>query len=173
MVRSNTLEEVIHVVGRTCILLGTKNPRLDSFGNVYERISCQMAQWRKHYPEPFQVKPVPFRLLDNINSVKLNLDTKAQLDLAALVWIAVYFMCCSVEYNLATKGSTPFCFQYEVLWIGGQRLNLQTPTYQQLNMATFYIITFNDQEDAVHGEFIGKGKGCTGSNCVYATQVIR
>ena len=76
------VEEAIRALGRNFILLGTKTPCLNSFGNVDERISCQLSQWQKEDPAPSCVKPAPFILLHHIDYVALNLDTEAQISLA-------------------------------------------------------------------------------------------
>jgi hypothetical protein len=164
------VEEAIRAVGRTFTLLGAANPRLNAFGNLDERISCQLAQWRKEDPAPSRVKPIPFTLLHHIDAVALNVGTQAQLALADMVWIAVYFLCRPGEYTRATEGSTPFRFQDVALWIGGQRLDLHTAPEQQLHRATFSTLTFTDQKNAVRGEVIGQG--VTGSPRACATRSI-
>ena len=75
------------------ILLETKNPCLNSFGNVDDRISCKLYQWRKEDPGPSRVKPAPFSLLHHIDSVDLNLGTEEHLALEDIFWMDVYFLC--------------------------------------------------------------------------------
>ena len=41
-VRSCNVEEALRSLGRISILLGTKKPHLNSFGNVDDCISCQL-----------------------------------------------------------------------------------------------------------------------------------
>ena len=125
---SRTVEEAIRAIGHIFILLVNKNPRLNSFGNVDERISCQLDQWIKEDPAPTCVNPLMFSLLHYIDSVDLNLGTEPQLDLAGMVWISVYFICRPGKYTSATEVSTPFRFKDAAIWIGSQRLNIQTVT---------------------------------------------
>jgi hypothetical protein len=169
-VRSRTVEEALRAIGRTFVLLGAENPRLTAAGHLDERISSQLAQWRKSDPAPSRVKPVPFSLLHHIDHVALTLGTEAQLCLADMMWIAVFFLCRPGEYTAATEGSTPFRFEDASLWIGGQRLDITTATPAQLLAATFSTLTFTDQKNAVRGEVIGQG--CTGSARACATRSI-
>jgi hypothetical protein len=164
-VRSRTVEETVRAIGRTFVLLGTQNPRLNPFGQVDERLGGLLAQWRREDPEPGRVKPIPISVLYQMDAQALAGHTPAQLAIADMIWVGYYFLCRPGEYTAASEGSRPFRFQDVQLWMGQIALDSNTAPDQHLLSATHVTLEFTDQKNCVKGENIAAGHAGSDRAC--------
>ena len=74
--------------------------------------------------------------------------------------IGFFYLCCPGEHTLGSdeSRSVPFCL-CNVVFYQGSRCLPPSAAFSLLHLATFALLTYSDQKNAVHSETIGHG--CT------------
>jgi len=75
--------------------------------------------------------------------------------------IGFFYLCCPGEHMLSGEPghSVPFCL-CDVVFFQGSRHLQPNAAYALLHFATFTLLTYSDQNNAVRGETIGHGRTC-------------
>jgi len=158
-VRSRTVGDAIRAIGQTMARMGAKDQRLVAPRQVEYRLSQQLKGYTNVDPEPTRVKPAPLSLVRYCCLVARKADTTFDIAVADLIIIAFFYLCRPGEYaqsNESTR-STPFRLRDVVFCAGARRLNTFTSPLDEIAAASFALLTYSDQKNAVRGETIGHG----------------
>ena len=162
-------------MGQTCALLGSADPRLNAFGAIDLRLSRQVRSYRRVDAPPTRVKPIPITLLQYAAENTRTESNPSPLILACadMMIIGFYFLMRSGEYAVANAESHPFRLADIELYVGAHRLDINTAPLAVLRTATFVILCFTTQKNAVRGEKIGHGRSGIPFFCPVAALVRR
>ena len=107
--KKRTVEHYIRAVGQTIALLGSNDPRHNSFGDTDFRLLRQLRSYKREDPPASRVKPIPIPILDHVYNTNI-LGNTCQQCVADMLWIAFYFLLRPGEYCNAgaDNDSTPF-----------------------------------------------------------------
>ena len=154
-IKSQSAEDYLRSVAQAYLAMGAPDPRLDASGAVDFRITRMLKAYSKQDPPPNRVKPVPVPVLRRIMSVANATEDPFAQGLADMICLAFFFLLRPGEYAKSQSESTPFEFKDVQLFLGQQRLQLDTATPAQIFSCTFASLTFDKQKNAVRGEVAG------------------
>ena len=159
-IRSRTVEDYVRHVGQAFLSMGADDPRMNSSQNIDFRLQRMFSYWKKSDSPPNRVKPVPIQVIRNILFVASTSNNPLILRTADMIVLAFFFLLRPGEYTASPSDTVPFDFKSVQLFLGPQRLDLNTATDAQLTCATFCSLTFTLQKNGVQGEVVGLG--CSG-----------
>ena len=116
-----------------------------------------LKAYSKEDSPPNPVKPVPIMVLRRIFAVASNTNDPTTTAIVDMIGLAFFFLLRPGEYTDSPSDTSPFGFSDIQMWIGMQRLDLQTASAAQLQNATFCSLMFRDQKNLVRGEVVGLG----------------
>jgi hypothetical protein len=139
--------------------MGSPDPRLDSHGSLDLRLKHQLRHYSKSDPPPRRVQPIPIQVLHHlVNAVTMDSNaTESRKTIRDVVIIAFYFLMRPGEYCTTTgeDASHPFHVDEVELWRGQTKFDLTTASDHDLLTATFCMLTFSEQKNAIRGEKVG------------------
>jgi hypothetical protein len=145
-VRSRAVEDALRSVGQAFAALGTSDSRLNTYDKPDFRLQRQLKAYSKADPPPHRVKPIPVSVIRNVLFVALASAAVAAMAIADMIALAFFFLLRPGEYTGTKSDTTPFRIQDVQLWIGRQRLDLDTALDSDIATATFYSHTFTTQK---------------------------
>ena len=159
-VKAATVATTLREVGQAMALMGTADPRLNQHGKIDLRLSRQIRSYERLDPPATRVKPIPtgLLLLATTNTARENQPTALIRSCADMTIIAFYFLMRPGEYAATTGESHPFRLADVELYQGARRLDHLYAPIDELTSATFVILVFTTQKNAVRGEKIGHGR---------------
>ena len=159
-VKASTVATSLREVGQAMALMGTNDPRLNQHGKLDLRLSRQIRSYERLDPPATRVKPIPIGLLllATTNTTRESHPTALIHSCADMTIIAFYFLMCPGEYAATAGESHPFRLHDVELYQGARRLDHLHANVDELTRATFVILVFTTQKNAVRGEKIGHGR---------------
>jgi hypothetical protein len=91
-------------------------------------------------------------------AIALLQNTPLALGAADLIWLAFFFLLRPGEYTIAGKAPHPFTLADVRLWHNTTPIDPLTAPPDTLLSATFVVLIFTDQKNAVRGETVGHGR---------------
>ena len=116
-----------------------------------------ISGWKKLDPPPNRVKPIPIQVIRYILFVAQQSNSPVIKRTADMIVLAFFFLLRPGEYTTSASDTQPFDYKSVQLFLGRQRLDLESATDAQLECATFVSLTFDLQKNGVRGECIGLG----------------
>lgn len=129
--------------------------------------------WQNEDPAPARVGPIPLDVLHNACSIARTHNTTVSHCAADLIWLGFYFLLRRGEYTLAGPKPRPFKLEDVRLWHNQTPIDPLTATTQVLLSATFVVLIFQDQKNAVRGEPVGHGRSGLPFACPVLSTVRR
>lgn len=139
--------------------LGSKDHRLIGTRAIEYRLSKLYSAWKRSDPAPNRVKPVPITIVqDTVAAARLTNDVFATAT-ADMASIGFFYLNRPGEHTYSAEEglSSPFTLNDVVFYRGPFRLPATAP-YSHLHSATFALLTYTSQKNAVSGETIGHGR---------------
>lgn len=158
-VRAWTVEDAIRAVGQTMASLGSKDHHLIGPRTLEYRLSKLFSAWKRIDPAPTRVKPVPSTLVEDCVSAACITNDVYSIAVADMTSIGFFYLNRPGEHTYSAEEglSSPFTLKDVVFYQGAYRLP-PTALYSQLHAATFALLTYTNQKNAVSGETIGHGR---------------
>ena len=158
-VGSKTVSDAMRSVGQTLRWMGSKDVRLDEYGEIDFRIRAQIKAYKKVDPAPNRVKPAPITLvIDALNFAYHEKPTAERKAVANMICLAFFFCLRPGEYTGTTTDDQAFAVDDVVLFLGGRRLNNATATDDEVAMATHVHLIFTTQKNGEKGEEIAHAR---------------
>ena len=154
-VRSRTVENALRSIGQTLATVGTPDPRFTPTGKIDFRIQRMLAAYRKLDDPPLRVTPIPVPILQYIAIQAARTNSDVDLACADMICLAFFFLLRPGEYTGTTSDTQPFQLHNVTFFVGPTRLDPLTTDVARLPAATFVILEFTTQKNAVRGECIG------------------
>jgi hypothetical protein len=106
------------------------------------------------------VKPVPFTLVRHCSNVARKSGNLFEIAVADLITIAFFYLNRPGEYAQSTSASrsSPFRACDVLFQVGTRLLDTFLASFAELEAASFAMLVFTDQKNAVRGEKIGHGR---------------
>ena len=172
---SRTAEDYLRSISQMFLAVGKRDPRLNSQNQTDFNLLRMLKAYSKKDPPPNWVKPVPIMVLRRIFTVASNTNDWTTTAIADMIGLAFFFLLRPGKYTDSPSNTSPFWFSDVQMWIGMQRLNLQTASEAQFQNATFCSLTFRDQKNLVQGEVIGLGHSgdpLLSPTCIIARRIL-
>jgi hypothetical protein len=114
--------------------------------------------FRKQDSAPSRVIPIPVQVLHRALAITLLQNTALSISATDLIWLAFFFLLRPGEYTITGTAPHPFTLADVRLWHHGTPIDPLTASPATLLSATFVILIFTDQKNAVRGEMVGHGR---------------
>jgi len=139
--------------------LGSKDHRLIGPRELEYRLSTQLAGWKHNDPPPARVKPVPLNIVRHTTELARTTNDAFDLAIADMSTVGWYYLCRPGEHTSSSEDarSVPFRLCDVVFYQGSRRLP-STAAFVELHTASFCLLTYSEQKNAVKGETIGHGR---------------
>ena len=140
--------------------LGSKDHRLAGPRQIEYRLQQLIKGWKVSDPAPDRVKPAPLSLVRMASASARQAGDVFSQATADLTEIAFFYLCRPGEYALSTEESrsSPFRLCDVDLRQGSRRLDTLQASEAEILSASFGLLTYTDQKNAVRGEQIGHGR---------------
>ena len=152
-------------------MLGAKDPRMMTTGNLDGRLQLQFRCYSWQDPPPSQVTPIPVQVLRRLACIAAASRDPELQAIADTIIIAFFFLLCPWEYTGTKSDSLPFQLSDVTFSIGRTVFDTSTANDDDLAAATFVILTFTTQKNGVRGEEIGHG--ATGDPLLCPKEALR
>jgi hypothetical protein len=173
-VRADTVADALTHVGTAHTMANQRDPRLVPGSTaLHPRLTRILNSFRKEDSVPSQVLPIPVQVLQRAAAIALLQNTALSLGAADLIWLAFFFLLRPGEYTITGKSPNPFTLADVRLWHHDTPLDPLTASPDSLLSATFVILIFTDQKNAVRGETVGHGRSGDPQACPILAVVRR
>ena len=98
-VRSRKVEDVVRSIGQVIAMLGAKDPRMTSMGNIDRRLQLQFRCYSRQYPPPSRVKPIPVQVLRRLACVAAASNDQELQAVTDMIINAFFFLLRPGEYT--------------------------------------------------------------------------
>ena len=132
-------------------MLGAKEPRMTSTGNIDGRLQLQFRCYSRQYPPPSRVKPIPVQVLRRLACVAAASSDQKLQAVADMIIIAFFFLLRPGKYTGTKSDSSPFRLSDVTFSVGHTVFDTTTSTYNELAATTFVILKFSTQKNGVRG----------------------
>jgi hypothetical protein len=155
--KSRTVEAALRSVAQTISLLGAPDPRLTPQGKMHYRLQQQLKGYSKLDTPPSRVKPIPFQIINHMNTTSHTTMDSTAADLAT---IGFFFLLRPGEHTRSTKSNDthPFRLQDVTFRAGAVTFSAATGPLDTIPHATFVTLTFTRQKNGVENEVIGHAR---------------
>ena len=158
-VGSKTVSDAMRSVGQALRWMGSKDVRLDQYGEIDFRIRAQIKAYKRVDPAPNRVKPVPITLvIDALDFAYTGKPTAERKAIANMICIAFFFCLRPGEYTGTTTYDQAFALDDVALFLGDRRLRTATAPDADVAMATHVHLTFTTQKNGEKGEVIAHAR---------------
>jgi hypothetical protein len=106
----------------------------------------------------YQLVCIPVQVLLRAAAIAFLQNTMLSLGAADLIWLAFFFLLHPGEYTITGTAPHPVTLVIVRLWCHDTPIDPLTASPDSLLSATFVILIFMDQKNAVHGETVGHGR---------------
>ena len=139
--------------------LGSKDHRLIGPRTLEFRLSKLFSSWKRTDDPPDRVKPVPGTIVDHTVTIARVTNDPFSIAVADMATVGFYYLNRPGEHTYSREQglSSPFRLCDVVFYRGARRLTPTAP-YPDIHAATFALLTYTDQKNAVRGETIGHGR---------------
>jgi hypothetical protein len=144
-------------VGQAFTGVGSPDPRLTVTGSTEFRLARQLRGYSRADPPPTRVKPVPVSVLHHAASLARQHNSAEAIAVINMICIAFFFLCRPGEYTAPTADNATFRLEDVAIYVGYRRVLATAATKADLDRATFVMLTFTNQKNAVRGEVVGLG----------------
>ena len=174
-VRSRTVEDALRAIGQTMASVGSEDRRLNSSGKIEYRLQQQLKGYKRIDPPPSRVKPIPFPLVHHVNLTANLSNDPMSLATADLATIGFFFLLRPGEHTHppAASANQPFRLRDVTFQLGNQSYPAATAELAHIRHATFAILTFTTQKNAVEGEIVGHARSGHAGTCPVAALLRR
>jgi hypothetical protein len=104
-----------------------------------------------------RLRTIPVQVLHHASAIALLQNTALSLDAADLIWLAFFFLLRPGKYTITGTAPHTFTLADVRLWRHGTPIDPLTASPATLLSATFVILIFTDQKNAVRGKTVGHG----------------
>ena len=159
-VRGCTVEDALRDIGQTLTSLGISDPRLQPSGRLQPLLKNQITYYKKQDGPSRRVRPVTIAIVRQVVEMAQSASaTPRQKAIADLIVIAFFFLCRPGEYVplQAETRSTPFRICDATFYAHATCLSAADAPLNDLELADYVTLTFNDQKNSTKGEQIGHG----------------
>ena len=136
--------------------MGSRDPRLNDFGNIDYRLKAQIRKYTKEDPPAQRVKPIPMSVVGHLLWLATLSSSHAMSCVTDMIAIAFFFLMRPGEHTYSSN-NTPFRLQDVQLFCGQTPLDPMTATNVQLDRADAVSLTFTTQKNGVKGEVMSHG----------------
>jgi hypothetical protein len=158
-VRADTVADALAHVGTAHTMANQRDPRhVPGTTTIGPRLCRILNGFRKQDSAPSRVLPIPVQVLHRASAVALLQNTALSIGAADLIWLAFFFLLRPGEYTITGDAPHPFTLADVRLWHHGTPIDPLTASPATLLSATFVILIFTDQKNAVRGETVGHGR---------------
>jgi hypothetical protein len=124
---------------------------------IHPRLIRILNGFRKQDSPAARVLPIPVQVLQRAFAIAVLQNTMLSLGAADLIWLAFFFLPRPGEYTVTRTEPHPFTLADVRLWHNSTPLDPITAPADELLQATFVVLIFIDQKNAVRGETVGHG----------------
>ena len=174
-VRARTVENALRAIGQTMASVGAADRRLTPNGQISYRLQQQIKGYKRIDPPPSRVKPIPFPLVHNVNLTASLSNDPMSLATADLATLGFFFLLRPGEHTHPPAGSAnqPFRLMDVTFRFGNQSYPADTADPSHFRLATFALLTFTTQKNAVKGEVVGHARSGHTGTCPVAALIRR
>jgi hypothetical protein len=173
-VRADTVADALAHVGTAHTMANFRDPRHNSGTNtLHPRLIRILNGFRKQDSPATRVLPIPVQVLQRAFAIAVLQNTLLSLGAADLIWLAFFFLLRPGEYTVTGTEPHPFTLADVRLWHNSTPLDPITAPADQLLHATFVVLIFTDQKNAVRGETVGHGRSGDPHACPVLSTVRR
>lgn len=172
-VRSKTVSDALCSVGQKFAVLGSDDPRYNSYGKIDFRLSRQYKSFGKKDKPPSRVKPLPITVvIAALNFACVSSPTIEREAIANMICIAFFFCLRPGEYTGTTTDDQAFSLEDVTLYLGDRRLHNDLSPDHEIEAATSVTYLFTEQKNGDKGEIIAHARSGD-SLCCPVTATIR
>lgn len=158
-VKSRTVEDALRAIAQRHTLLGFRDPRLNTFGQVDFRLSRQLRSYHRDDSPPIRVKPVPITLILHIlQSAHTTPIIARSMVIADLITVAFYYLLRPGEYTGVGHADQPFLLQDVQLHNGDRCLDIASASISDITAATAASYTLTRQKNGIGNETLSHGR---------------
>ena len=139
------------------MMLGAKDPRMTSTWNIDGRLQLQFRCYSWQDPPPYRVKTIPVQVLCRLACVSAASNDQELKTIVDMIIIAFFFLLRPGEYTGTKSDSSPFLLSDVTFSVSRTVFDTTTATDNELDAATFVILTFSPQKNGVRGKKIAHG----------------
>jgi hypothetical protein len=181
-VRADMVADALTHIGTAHTMANQRDPRLVPGSTaLHPRLTCILngfqkedsAPSRKEDSAPSRVLPIPVQVLQRAAAIALLQNTALSLSAADLIWLAFFFLLRPGEYTITGKSPHPFTLADVRLWHHDTPIDPLMALPDSLILATFVILIFTDQKNAVRSETVGHGRSGDPQACPVLAVVCR
>jgi hypothetical protein len=173
-VRADTVADALAHVGSAHTMANRLDPRyVPGTTTIHPQLSRVLNGFRKKDSAPSRVLPIPVQVLQRAFAIALLQNTLLALGAADLIWLAFFFLLRPGEYTITGDAPHPFTLADVRLWHNTTPIDPLTAPPDILLSATFVVLIFTDQKNAVRGETVGHGRSGDPHACPVLATVRR
>jgi hypothetical protein len=156
-VRARTVEAALRAIGQTLASMGSRDPRLDSHGNIHCILQQQLHGYARLDPPDSRVKPIPFTIIEHLHRLAL---TPLETAIADMSILGFFFLLRPGEHaaSLSILDSRPFTLQDVTFRAGGVISPAPTGHLTIIPTSTFATLRFTRQKNGTKNEIIGHAR---------------
>jgi hypothetical protein len=147
---------------------------------MYQELPHSIRNWPESstvsankIPPPSHILPLPFLVLHIAFAIATQQNTALSRGAADLIWLAFFFLLRPSEYTIAGTNPHPFTLADVRLWQHTTPIDPLSAPAQVLQSATFVVLIFTNQKNAVRGETVGHGRSQVSTACPVLAVVRR
>jgi hypothetical protein len=173
-VQADTVADALTHVGMAHTMVNQQDPCLVPGSTaLHPRLTRILNGFRKEDSAPSRVLPIPVQVLQRAAAIALLQNTALSLGAADLIWLAFFFLLHPGEYTITGQSPHPFTLANVRLWHHDTPIDPLTASPDSLLSATFVILIFTDQKNAVRGKTVGHGRSGDPQACPVLAVVRR
>jgi hypothetical protein len=152
--------------------MGSKDPRLDSHGNMNYILQQQLRGYARLDPPASRVKPIPFPIIEHLHRMATPPLATAIADMSTL---GFFFLLRPGEHtsSLSTSDSHPFTLQDVTFRSGGVISPATTGDLTLIPTSTFATLRFTRQKNGTENEIIGHARSGHATVCPVLSLINR